>query len=341
MGSATGQTVSPAYATLGGSPVCEASAGLLIACPKSRKTCLLVGDNEIRNRLFIYEMDGAHVAVESRRTLDIGHLLDEFDDDRGELSDIEALVGLPEGRVLVFGSHSRNTSCRDRPNRRRLLLARLDAEQHRFSSGTAFEGPPHTCEALLVGDVGDRPLVQKVCAAIEKAEEAAKAVRRMPKPARRTACERASPLNAEGAMAIPKPGEGAEVWVGLRAPLVDGKAILLRQAAERTQFRFDAAMLLNLGGRGVRALAFSRGWVWGIAGAPLDDVAAFELWRLPISKLRHGADETVEPIAKLPNASEGLAILGNTAIVLMDGEQARGSEQCVRPAAYTLIRVPH
>ena len=76
IGSVNGQTVSPVYPTLGGSPVCEASAGLLVACPNSHESFLLVGDNEIRDRLFIYEFDGAHLAVESRRTLPFGHLLE-------------------------------------------------------------------------------------------------------------------------------------------------------------------------------------------------------------------------------------------------------------------------
>jgi hypothetical protein len=69
---------------LGDYPLCEGSAALQMSCPGSDDPCLLVGDNEQKDKLFVFPMgtDG-HLRGLNQRELDLG---------RQEISDIEALT---------------------------------------------------------------------------------------------------------------------------------------------------------------------------------------------------------------------------------------------------------
>ena len=56
---------------LGGYPVCEASAAAWIPCPDDPAVpCLLVGDNELQQVLFVFPFDGHQLDVARRRPLD-------------------------------------------------------------------------------------------------------------------------------------------------------------------------------------------------------------------------------------------------------------------------------
>ena len=326
---------------LGSHPLCEASAGTFVACERGDGHCLLVADNEVRDRLFRFRVDGKDVVSRSQHAVELGHLLDAFDDDRGELSDIEGLASYADGRVLALGSHSRNTRCALRPTRRRLLHMHIGLDG-RASSGIANQSPAHHCESLFIAKVQSGSLVRRVCARIEKAEAAAGRAAAKKKKKRRAACDKALPLNAEGVVAIRRDTGRVETWVGLRAPLVDGKAVLLRLAADEAHFRFDGAALIDLGGRGVRELAFARGRVWGIAGPPADSSATFRLWQAPAAALLPGARLSAVIVMKLPTSSEGLAIRGKRAFVLVDGDSGgKRTTQCKKPARYTVVNLPN
>ena len=331
------QTVRSAERSLGGSPVCEASAAALVPCAGPADRCMLVGDNEVRDRLFHYRLEPGGVDVASRRSVKLSHLLADFDDDRGELSDIEGIAVDPEGRVLVLGSHSRNSQCKQRPARRRLLQARY-ADGELYADGLpAGQSPAHRCGGLFVGAIRDDPLVRRICRAIQRSEVAADAASAKTKKKRAVACRSVSPLNAEGVAAVTRATGGVDVWVGLRAPLVDGKAVLLKQASEPNRFRFEAALLVDLSSRGIRELSFSAGHLFGIAGPAEDADVPFRLWRLPADSLLHGRELRPEALAELPASSEGLVVLDHRALVLIDGDEGKQAGVCARPASYIVL----
>ncbi|MEM7024556.1 MAG: DUF3616 domain-containing protein [Pseudomonadota bacterium] len=326
--------------SLGGFPVCEASAAALVPCPESDGTCLLVGDNEIRNELFVYQLDGDRVITESRKPVRFDHLLPGEPDDQ-EISDIEALVGLPDGEVLIYGSHSRNSACETRGKRRRYLHASLDNGELVEGSRPLVSSKKHSCKRLL-GDKRDDldGTMRQVCDVLERAEEAADEVEDLPEDEQASACSAAAPFNLEGAVAVPD-DDGARVWVGLRAPLVDGKAVLLRQKRKRKEFEFNAAALLDLDGFGVRDMTFADGFVWGIGGPSVDADDAHVLWRVEAGSLQDGAELTPELLGSLPRYAEAIVIHDGWLIALMDGaEPEDGSEICKEDSTYIAMPVP-
>jgi hypothetical protein len=341
-GSAPAPASGPSAGSLGGFPVCEASAALFVPCPGSGARCLLVGDNEERTGLFLYELDGEG-RPGHRRDLAFDHLLPGDPGDRG-LSDIEALAGLPSGEIAVFGSHSRNSECEAKGKRRQLLHARLSADRMEAGSVPPVNSKAPTCERLFGASPDDLegPLAW-VCAAVLESEESAEAAEREgSRDARIAACGDTPAFNLEGAVAVPAGAGSPRLWIGLRAPLVDRHAVLLRLAPEPGALRFDAAAFLDLGELGVRDLGFAEGFVWGIAGPPVDSPADHLLWRFPAGAL---ATETViapTPIADLPTSAEGLAILDDQALVLIDGDAPDPAqpEVCHTDSTYLLVPLP-
>ena len=76
-------------------------------------------------------------------------------------------------------------------------------------------------------------------------------------------------MNVEGAVAVPDASGKPRIWLGLRAPLVGKRAVLLRVAplgATKQRLTFDDIATIDLGGQGIRELTSSEGWIWGIAG---------------------------------------------------------------------------
>ena len=336
--------------TLGHFPLCEASAALTLPCPDSKGLCLLVGDNEQRKELFLLPVKDGVVSSEAQETLN----LKLKDDD--ELSDIEALAPIDADKILVFGSHSRNTKCEERKNRRRFATVQISNQgavmvQH-------IQSKKITCERLF-GEIpqGDAVL-RAACTTIDSAEKKAKKLEKeleghkLTKDQEKKAkarCNEILPYNAEGAVAIPRT-DGTDVWIGLRAPLLvrhpdrskhKDLAMLLRMK-DLTGYEFDRIALLNLDGRGVRELAYAEDSVWVIAGPPEDKKVPFQLRRFPKEALN--GKEIIEPefVDNLPSSSEGLAIHGKTAYVVIDGDTGTddAARSCGEPSRYKKIILP-
>jgi hypothetical protein len=326
---------SPANAeplSLGGFPVCEASAAVRIPCPENAEhECLLVGDNEERRRLFVYPFtpdragspSAAGLDVQARRELDISGVLAAKDD--FELSDIEALARLSSGEIIVYGSHSRNKHCLRRKKRRRFVG--IDIGSFAVKAGSVS-----LVRTKKSADLSDsfgpelRGDLARVAAAVAAGERLAD----------RGQCEQA--FNIEAAFVV-SAAEGDQVWVGLRRPLVDGHAVLLRHEVGRASLRFVEARLVELGGEGFRGLDVANGFVWGIATrrAPESSMTS-ALWRFPVEALAGEGPIVAEQAGELPKASEGLAIFGDQAVVVMDGKQS--GDRCIERAGYVVVPIP-
>lgn len=317
-------TVGPGK-VLGRAPLCEASAAL--AAPWDSST-VLVADNEVHGRLFAFSgVDGEGRLTEPRSMkIEAG--------DHGPVKDIEALAHHGD-RLLLVGSHSRNKRCCPKKKRRRLQVVALEGGRLKVVRSLKMgdgkwakrvDSAAACARKLFSETMAKDALVDKVCAALVAAERRARC------GCQGTACPGCDTLNIEGAVTVT-----GRVWLGLRAPLVQGKAVLLRLAPLGERLRFDAAALLDLGGQGIRELAPGDDRVWVIAGPPLDSPACFELSSFEADKLRHGASLT--PHARrwpLPTSSEGLVVRGAKALVLVDGAEGDGDD-CDQPSRQYLV----
>ena len=97
---------------LGNYPLCEASAALQMSCPGSDDPCLLVRDNEQKDKLFVFPIgvDG-HLQVVNRREMDLG--------------------STSEGRTRGSQWH------------RRTDVLPMSVKFHRWSLGFGQSGPPY------------------------------------------------------------------------------------------------------------------------------------------------------------------------------------------------------
>lgn len=298
--------------------LCEPSAALVAPWDPD---LVLVADNERHKQLYALRGEGEGVWVAGALDMPGGN----------RPRDLEALVPL-EGAVMLIGSHGARRGCRADPKRARLRIVdagtggRLaerafhDGADRLSDAGTGvracldllFDGavPAHApafCEALVAGAAGGDP-----CRAV----------------------------NVEGAFADPS----SRVWLGLRAPLVGGRAALLRLAAgPRLALRFDRVVLLDLDGRGVRelALASDGARVWGIAGPEIDHPVPFRLFSVEIAALEAGDEPPVRLDPRcLPTSSEGLAVRGVSALVLVDGAEDDDEARCASPAGHYTLALP-
>lgn len=325
--------------SLGGHPVCEASAAAVVPCPHDdSKTCLLVGDNEVSDRLFLYRIDVEDDDVELSGPDEIALSSAQ---DVGELGieDIEALVSLPGGEIVVFGSHSRNKKCKLQPERRRIFRGRLQTDKLESDGPGLVQSGRPGCAGLF-GDERDTTM-EIVCFAIEGTEELADYARSLPdKDDREDMCTVDAAFNVEGAVAVPTGAGAPRIWVGLRAPVIGGYAVLLRQAPDPGAFAFDAVAFVDLHGFGIRELTFRDGQVWGIGGPRTDEKTEHVLWRFDADELGHGARIGPAEEGWLPKFAEGLAILGKHALVLMDGDQADDDEDtCKKKSKYIVLEL--
>ncbi len=332
---------------LGHFPLCEPSAARLIECPDDpSRRCLLIADNEIRDRLFFFQLGQAGSVLGGQREL----ALVKSNGDAMVISDVEALVRSDDDRIVVFGSHSRNNKCQKRKNRRR--FAQLSPDAAGVWSGQRNQSSSIRCKRLFNRQVRrDDFLAVRICRLIQLKEDLADAVEQafergtIPAPAAEDLCNEITPYNAEGAVVVPS-GSRSNLWVGLRSPLwpdaIDGAgvrryAILLRQP-ERDRYRFDAVALIDLGGHGVRELEFHDDTVWVISG-PAGDVVGggFALWRFPAGALVPGT--AIHPIRvdALPASAEGLAISGANAYVVIDGVADQAHHRCSTPAGLLIL----
>ena len=268
-------------AVLGAFPLCEASAALRAPWDQG---LWVVADNEVHEQLFLFRESGSR--LEPAGTIAMPA--------ENRPRDIEALADV-QGELLVVGSHSakRDGSTSAKRHRMRWLRYRDGAlaEVSAADSSQVRVAPAETCVAHLFTDPPPDG-AETVCAVL---------------------AERPRDLNIEGAVTD---GTG-RTWLGLRTPLVEGRAVMLRMAARGLSF--DQVRLLDLGGRGIRELAFEGGKIVGIAG-PTDDSAG-EFNRFELTD-----DLAARLDVALPPFSEGLWSRG----VVIDG--ARGARRCEEPA---------
>ena len=315
--------------------MCEASAAVPVGCADGAE-CLLVADNEVRDSIFVFPF------IEGRPDDSAGTTIGL--DEEMEISDIEAVASLGSDRIVLFGSHSRNSTCDAKGSRRRFLVgAHADGEFR--AEGELIQTKKIRCSRIF-DEPEANPTIQAACATIDEAETLAEEI-----DARfddsdgeedagaraRAECAEAAPFNAEGAVTLQQEGE-TRVWVGLRAPLVqtpDGRraAVLLR-LKDLDEYVFDRVVLLDLGGRGVRELTADGDTVWGIAGPPADSSEEFRIWRMPTASL--ASADVVEPVivAVAPTSSESLVIRDGRAHVLIDGDQGESGVSCASPVLY-------
>ena len=314
-------------------PVCEPSAALVVPCVGKPGRCLLVGDNETADAVFLYSFAEGQLDIGSVQRIKLGN--------KG-VDDIESMSILDNRTLLLLGSHSRNRSCEIRDARRRLMLVRGWGDGRRLD-GRFSETPEPSAAALLLRKAAASPVLKAVGEAIDRAEAEAE---RAAKMKRASACDAAAAFNIEGAVALRGPAGDVTVWIGLRAPLVmyAGKrwAPLLR-LEHPNALGLDQAILLDLGGRGVRELTLDGDWLWGIAGGPGDAERNFVLWRVRLGQLQPDARLHPEIVRALPDSSEGLAFVGDgKALVLIDGDRGEDAPKagCRTPGAYLQLKVP-
>jgi hypothetical protein len=322
-------------------PVCEASAALEVPCVDHPQTrCIWVGDNEQEDTIFEYTADAdGKLTPTTHFEIPLGPI---------EVGDIEALVPDAQG-VLVIGSHSRKSDCTQDTKHDRMAVARVlqnPLRVERVASGQGWEDRLTGCDSTWItlteaqASSGTGRLRRDFCTAMAAAETAANAVAGTQAPCAGTT------MNVEGAVGVPDAQGTGRIWLGLRAPLVGNRAILLRVAplgATTQRLTFDDIATIDLGGQGIRELTSSAGWIWGIAGCVPDCRESSHLWRVPADALQSGAtitDVEFVPGGTLPPNAEGLVIqaAAKRAIVLLDG--AKGHGACTTAAQQLTVPLP-
>ncbi len=324
-------------------PVCEASAAIEVPCVDDPKaSCIWVGDNEQEDKVFEYAADANGELTPTKHfEIKLGN---------AEVGDIEALVQDEKG-LLVIGSHSRKSDCTQDTKHDRVAVARVLRDPLRaelVASGQGWEDRITGCDSTWVkledtqpGSVTG-PLRSDFCAAIAAAEKAADAV-----AGDKSQCA-GGVMNVEGAVAVPDASSKPRIWLGLRAPLVSNRAVLLRVAplgATKQRLTFDDIATIDLGGKGIRELTISEGWIWGIAGCVPDCSEPSHLWRVKAAALKSGATITGVEFVKggeLPPSAEGLVIqsAAKRAIVLVDGDKGEVKGHCATAAQQLTVTLP-
>jgi len=335
----TAQPLAPQ--TLGSAPLCEASAALLVDCPGTAGRCLLVGDNEEEASLFWFKLGDKGIDPTSQGKVALKDT---------KLGDIEALAGLANGKIVAFGSHSRDSICA--PQKKRQRFGVIDRLTDKSVTVAVTQSGPIDCDGLFGKPLPDQPLVRSACQAIEATENAAEKAAKQGAKAKKE-CNQAHAYNAEGAVNVSRTG-APDIWIGLRAPLLPHPAgkkgvdlAMLLHLRGLDAYAFDRVAALDLGGFGVRELSYANGWVWVIAGPPHDlgqkEDVRFKLMRFRADLL--GANKIIVPEtirSDLPSSSEGLAVLADKILVLIDGSKATKEQpdRCATPAGVVVLPRP-
>ena len=324
-------------------PVCEASAAIEMPClGDAAKTCVWVGDNEQTDALFEYDIDATgRLTPSAHWKIALGG---------AEVGDIEALARDGDG-VLAIGSHGRSNGGEAKEKRARIAhIAGNPPSATLVAGAEEWVKNLEDCDkwiAIAVGDYDEpaRVLRDAACQTIVAAEHEAEKFAK--KNHGKKGCP-ATPLNVEGAVSVPASYGPPRIWLGLRAPTVAGKALLLRMAplaGGKKRISFDGIAAIDLGGKAIRELTTSDGSLWGIAGAVLDsDTEPSRLWKIDQSLLHNGATITaVEFVSDaLPPTSEGLVIQtgAKRAIVLADGDLGKDGGTCATAAGQLTVALP-
>lgn len=295
-------------------PLCEASAAL--PAPGD-EDLVLVADNERDEQLYVFKIEDGKLAAEEVWQMPA----------KQRPNDIEALARLGQ-EVVVVGSHSRNKDCEEKENRQRLrrLAVRQDGTLQAtgfLDSKSAWNRAMENGGAQCVSTLFVQPApagADAVCQALIAAEAVG------------NPCE---VLNIEGAFGT----ADERLWLGLRSPLVNGRAVLLRLVPGFAELRFDSVALLNLEGRGIRELALDGDRLFGVAGPPLDVDEPFFLFR---AALPGGGEPAVEILRRdLLSSSEGLLVRDGRAFVLLDGQAGEeDGDPCEVPAGWYTVELP-
>lgn len=332
--------------SLGGAPVCEASAIVRVECPGRGGSCWLVGDDEVRSRLFLYQMepDGSP-RVASRLAVDLAEVLEP----KKRLSDVEALARLRDGEVLVYGSHSPDKDCKAKAARRRYVGLRL--------GGSAGEPQALPGRVALVRSAKELRWSDVLGVAPDGVLGRLDAVARATELAADSG-DCADAWDVEGATAIPH-ASGDDVWLGLRRPLLGEDGVLVRHDVAAGALRAVEARTVATGGAGIRALGYDRdaraeggGWVYGLSPPPRGSTdEAFRLWRFPAAALAQPAAThavAIETVASVAPRSEGVALAigsgGRVAVIVQDGKRGPSdTSPCEVDSTFELIPLarPH
>ena len=314
---------------LGEYPLCEPSAVVKIACPNKDGDCLLVGDNEINYALFVYPLNLGELQAQQQRELSL---------EKVEISDLEAIASLANDRVLIVGSHSRNSKCQTKKKRQRWLQVKVS--NNSLQPIDEVVQTPKIDSQILFDDVNinSNKIIQAVAKAIDRAEQAANSAE-----GNKEACSTTNHFNIEGAVAVNSNSSESSIWMGMRSPLValeDKNLAILLHLKDINSYQFDRVALLDLGGRGIRELTLWQNYLWGIAGGPEDGLDNFVLWQFPLELLK--PDTIIEPeiVRSLPSSSEGLVFVdSNTAYTTIDGDLGDSEANCLRSGKFLKLAI--
>lgn len=325
---------------LGEHPLCEASGAAWVPCENGSGRCLLVADNESKSALFLFDVAGDTLA--GQRTVPL-----QSPSGSAAIKDAEGLARVGE-RIFVVGSHSRRSWDKTPPT------CTLDEQRLAFGlfdwQGGALNGTPVRTaladwQRLLQADECRRGLIVPSAPAAGLAARLCDAIAAGQAGAEQTREGCAQGVNIEGVAAVPgERGAAPRIWFGLRGPLLDSRAVLLRLASPDA-LRFDAVVTVDLHGDGIRDLAVADGWLWILAGPSADFQNAGTLWRAPLASLVDGA--ALAPalaVAGLPPFAEAIAIdTDGAAFVLVDGDEENGAGDangCPIAARYLPLTLP-
>jgi len=225
--------------------LCDASGAVAL----DARNFVVAGDED--NTLRIFERGQPQVQA----TVPLSTFLRTGKDE----ADLEAGTRIGD-RIYWIGSLSRDGKGRPAPTRDRLFATDIERGSTLPTLRPVGSGPAHLLDALIASDAG-------------RAWQLAEAARKAP--------EAPGGLNVEG---LTHTSDGA-LLIGLRNPLREGKALVvpLRNPAQAVMGeapQFGAAIALDLGGRGVRAMTrVADGYL--VVGGPTADVGSFAVfhWR--------------------------------------------------------------
>ena len=315
---------------LGDYPLCEPSAVVKLACPNGDGDCLLVGDNEINDALFVYSLEAGELQAKQQQQLSL---------DKAKISDIEAIALLPDNQFLIVGSHSRNGKCHTKKKRRRWLQAEISENSIQPIHAT-IENPKIDSQILFADlDRENNEIIQAVAKAIDNAEQVSNSAE-----GSRQDCSTTNHFNIEGAVNVSSNSSESSIWMGLRSPLLtlDGKKLaILLHLKNINSYQFDRVALLDLGGNGIRELTLWQNDLWGIAGGSEDDLNNFVLWQFPLAMLDGETIISPKIVRFLPNSSEGLVFVDSTtAYTLIDGDLGDSDANCLISGKFLKLDIP-
>jgi len=280
------------------SGMCDASAAVAVS------SNLFVVASDEDNTLRVYRSDRPGPPIKS---FDFNAFLEIVE--KPPEADLEgaALLGT---RAFWIGSHGRNKDGKERPNRCRLFatdITTVGGEPTLVPAGKPYK-------RLLEDLIEDSRFTQ-----FHLAEAASRA------PKKRGA------LNIEGLSATPN----GQLLLGFRNPIPNGQALLIpllnpNEVIEGRTARFDPAILLDLGGLGIRDMAWYSGTYIIIAGG-WHEGGDFQLyrWAGPSEKpepitVKHFSDYTPEAIIFYPQQGlDSFQILSDDGTRSVDGRPCK------------------